>query len=92
MASEPVLRTFCTGIDIPPQLRESLRLRETDAEYSIRTLSGKVITRSKSDIRYPWQLLSGILDDQKDTTDERRRDREYELSHDERKLRSGAVE
>jgi len=72
-------------LEVPEDMRSLLDLRETATHYIVRTLSGATILRLKSEIRYPWQLLRGIADNGTDTTEERAREREWELAHDQRK-------
>lgn len=86
MATEPVVRAAERAVEIPEDLRSLLDLRETPTHYMLRTLSGATLIRLKSTIRHPWDLLSGIMDDGKDTTEERGLEREREWSHDERTL------
>lgn len=88
MASEPVVRPFGQHLAIPADLCEFLHLQETETHYAVRTLSGATLMRPKSEIEYPWELMMGIMDDGKDTTEEKRREREWELAHDERKFGS----
>jgi len=73
------------SILIPDDLREFLKLRETDTDYVVQTLSGATLLRPKSEILYPWQLLQGIWDNGSDTTQQRQNEREWELKHDERR-------
>jgi bifunctional DNA-binding transcriptional regulator/antitoxin component of YhaV-PrlF toxin-antitoxin module len=86
MATDPVVRPVEKQIVVPADLRELLKLQETDTHYAVHTLSGATLLRSKAEIQYPWQLLEGVLDDGKDTSEERRREREQELSHDQQKF------
>jgi hypothetical protein len=85
MASQPVTASQPT-IEIPGDLRELLQLHETGTDYCVTTLSGATLIRPKAEIRYAWQLLEGILDDGKDTTEERQLEREREFAHDARML------
>lgn len=86
MASQPIPKPQRPEIDISASTREFLQLKETETHYAVRTLSGATLLRPKSEIRFSWELLEGILDDGKDTSEERRRERDWELAHDERKF------
>ena len=86
MASRPAVLHPRLPLEIPSKLRELLKLGETETHYSVQTLSGATLLFSKGAIQYPRELPCGILDDGKDTTEERRREREWELAHDERKF------
>ncbi len=86
MASQPITNPQSRPLEIPAELRQSLHLRETETHYLVQTLSGATIFFAKSEIEYPSELTCGILDDRKDTGEERRREREWELAHDERKF------
>lgn len=86
MASQPVPKPSKLVLEIPAELRESLQLQETETHYAVRTFSGATLLRLKAEIEYPWQLLEGILDDGRDTSEERHREREWELAHEECKF------
>jgi hypothetical protein len=86
MATEATVRPAGHALEVPSDLRELLQLHETDTHYVVRTFSGATLLRSKADILYPWQLLEGVLDDGRDTTEERRQERELELARDQRKF------
>ena len=87
MASQPVPEPKPVLI-VPQQLRELLELRETDTHYTVKTFSGATLLFEKAKVEYPWQLMCGILDDGKDTGEEKRHERDWELAHDERKFGS----
>ncbi len=72
-------------MEIAVNLRNLLHLQETPPHYAVKTFSGATLLRPKSEIQYAWQLLQGILDDGEDSTDLKRRERDLELAHDERK-------
>jgi hypothetical protein len=67
-------------LDVPNALRDLLQLSESGSDYVVRTMSGARLSKPKSEVKYVWQLLSGILDDGRDTTEERRIERERELA------------
>ena len=85
MATDPMIRETSQTLIIPHDLRALLHLRETPTHYAVQTLSGATLLRAKSTVQHPWDLLSGIMDDGKDTTEERRVEREREWSQDEPK-------
>lgn len=74
------------NLEIPRDLGALLHLQETPTHYAVQTLSGATLIRPKSVIQYPWQLLEGILDDGKNTSEEQKFEREHELKHDEAKF------
>ena len=86
MAGKTTMSSEHNKMVIPSELSELLHLQETPTHYAVRTLSGATLIRTKTVIHYPWQLLEGILDDGKNTSEERRFERERELSHDEAKF------
>jgi hypothetical protein len=86
MATEATVRPASQALAIPPDLCELLQIHETDTHYVVRAFSGATLLRSKADILYPWQLLEGVLDDGRDTTEELRQERELELARDQRKF------
>jgi hypothetical protein len=86
MATEATVRPASQALAIPTDLRELLQLHETDTHYAVRTFSGATLLRPKAGILYPWQLLEGVLDDGRDTSEERRQERELELARDQRKF------
>jgi hypothetical protein len=88
MATEARVRPASSTLAIPSDLRELLDLHETETHYTVRTSSGATLLRSKSDILYPWQLLEGVLDDGRDTSEERKRERETELARERLKSRA----
>jgi hypothetical protein len=85
LATEATVRPAGQALAIPTDLCELLQLHETDTHFAVRTFSGATLLRPKADILYPWQLLEGVLDDGRDTTEERRQERELELARDQRK-------
>jgi len=86
MAAKTTMRSEHNKMEIPSELSALLHLQETPTHYAVRTLSGATLIRPKTIIHYPWQLLQGILDDGKNTSEECRFERERELSHDEAKF------
>jgi hypothetical protein len=86
LATEATIRQAGQGLVIPADLSELLQLHETDTHYAVRTYSGATLLRPKADILYPWQLLEGVLDDGRDTTEERSRERKLELAREQRKF------
>jgi hypothetical protein len=86
MASDANIPPAQLQLEIPDSLREFLRMEETPTHFAVRTLSGSKRLWPKLNVQYPWQLLRGIMDDQKNTSEERKRERNFELSIDERKL------
>ncbi len=83
MATATILSAH--SLEVPEDLRDLLALRETPTHYVVKTLSGASLLRLKSEIHFPWQLLRGVLDNGTDTTEERVRERKWELAHDQRK-------
>ena len=83
MASRAPIVPVPPKLEIPVDLRELLHIQETPMHYAVRTLSGSIRIHPKASTHYTWQLLEGIMDDGKSTSDERKLERERELARDE---------
>ncbi len=86
MASGPFIRQEQSSVLITDDLRALLDLRESDTHYLVRTLSGATLMRRKSDVRFAWELLEGIMDDGVSTSEDLKRERDWEFAHDGRKF------
>lgn len=86
MGLETALEPQLQMSDIPEAIRSSLQVQETPTEYLVRTFSGATMRFPRAGVHYWWQLMSGVWDNGTDPAEERRREREWELAHDERKF------
>ena len=91
MATVPAIASLLTMADIPEDTRTAFDVQETATEFLVRTFSGAVLHYPKSEIRYWWQLLSGVWDSDTDTTEMRNSERDLERTLDGRKLGNESI-
>ena len=86
MTAQPVVLPSAPAIEIDNDLREFLHLRETSTHYITQSFAGVTIEHPKAEIKYPWELLQGILAGGPDPIEALKSEREWERAHDAEKF------
>ena len=84
MATHSVVSMPTSILDIDDEFRELLHLEETETAYLTHSVAGVIISHPKSETKYVWQLLGGILAGASDPNEALEREKQEELADEAR--------